>query len=237
MNKDILTRFITKYALGGVVESVKLTVKDATANTLFSTADKTLVGAISMQNFDLDDIEVGIFDTPKLQKLLSVLGNVITPVIKYANNTPMYISFHDMNTVVNYMLADLSVIPRPSVLKKLPNWDLTMNIDSDFSSRFIRSKAALSDSEYFTIIKDGDYYAIVLGYSEINSTRVTLHTDVPAPDGFKPISFSAPYFKEILTANRDATNGTLMVSSQGLAGVEFRGDDFNSSYYLAKFNI
>lgn len=50
----------------------------------------------------------------------------------------------------------------------------------------------------------------------------------------KPISFSAKYLKEILTANKEATSAVLKVSTQGLAHIQFKIDDFTASYYLVE---
>jgi hypothetical protein len=130
------------------------------------------------------------------------------------------------------------VIPKPMKLTKLPAWDLEVTIDSEFSSRFIKAKGAMADSEYFTVTNEDGIYNIVIGYSEINSTRVNINTFVPCTStNHSPISFSAPYLKEILVANRDAKTGTLRVSNAGIANVEFSGEDFTANYYLVKFNI
>jgi len=53
----------------------------------------------------------------------------------------------------------------------------------------------------------------------------------------KPISFSAKYLKEILTANKEATSATLKVSTAGLAHTEFKIDDFTSKYYLVEVQL
>jgi hypothetical protein len=50
----------------------------------------------------------------------------------------------------------------------------------------------------------------------------------------KPISFSAKYLKEILTANKEATAVVLKVSTQGISHVEFKIDDFTAKYYLVE---
>ena len=42
----------------------------------------------------------------------------------------------------------------------------------------------------------------------------------------------ADTFKEVLVANKDCESATLYVSSQGLAKVNFKVDDFDSTYVL-----
>ena len=46
------------------------------------------------------------------------------------------------------------------------------------------------------------------------------------------VYFDADTFKEVLVANKDCESATLYVSSQGLAKVNFKVDDFDSTYVL-----
>jgi hypothetical protein len=96
----------------------------------------------------------------------------------------------------------------------------------------------LSDIEKFTVLKNEklNKYQIVLGYSNTNSNRISIDIDCNASGDIDPISFSAKYFNGILAANKDLNGGTLKVSSQGLAKVEFDIDDFEAKYYLVKLD-
>jgi hypothetical protein len=75
---------------------------------------------------------------------------------------------------------------------------------------------------------------VVLGYSNINSNRVVFVVDKAYAGDVKPISFSAKYLKEILTANKEATAVVLKVSTQGISHVEFKIDDFTAKYFLVE---
>ena len=55
-----------------------------------------------------------------------------------------------------------------------------------------------------------------------------------ATSDIDPISFSAKYFREILASNKELNGGTMLVSSEGIAKVEFDIDDFESRYFLVK---
>ena len=48
-----------------------------------------------------------------------------------------------------------------------------------------------------------------------------------------PICFSADKLKEVLIANRGDV-GKMYVSSQGLARIDFNGNDFDSNYWLVQ---
>ena len=46
------------------------------------------------------------------------------------------------------------------------------------------------------------------------------------------ISFNANLFKEVLSANKECESATLYVSSEGLAKITFKVDDFSSTYFF-----
>ena len=132
------------------------------------------------------------------------------------------------------MLADLSVIPNVPDLKQLPPFDVEIKLDSNFISKFIKAKGALADENNFTFVcKDGKSQ-IILGYSNINTNRIIIDVDAECTGEVEPISFSATYLKEILVANREATDATLKISSQGLSHIHFEIDNYTSDYYLVE---
>ena len=74
MNKHKLTRFINKYYLNGTVNSVvlKTNADRKQLSTRFISGDKTLLGEMSMDNWDFETSEIGIYSTDQLIKLLGV---------------------------------------------------------------------------------------------------------------------------------------------------------------------
>ena len=71
-----------------------------------------------------------------------------------------------------------------------------------------------------------------LGHSDINTNRISIDVNAEVDGDTKPISFSAVYLKEILVANKDATNAVLNISTQGLAHIQFDVDIYKSDYYF-----
>ena len=45
------------------------------------------------------------------------------------------------------MLSDLSVIPDPPALKRLPDFQTKIKLDNNFIDTFIKGKSALSDAQ------------------------------------------------------------------------------------------
>jgi hypothetical protein len=234
MEKQKLNRFVQKYNLAGLVESVKWESKAGSLSTSFISDDKSVLGNVSMKEFEGSDAEYGIYDTTKLTKMLSVLDSDIDFSIQDIDGKAVSIKVKDSSGMAMYMLADLSVIPNVPDLKQLPEFNVEIKLDSNFINKFIKAKAALADENNFTFLcKDGKGQ-IILGYSNINTNRISVDVDCNCEGDVKPISFSATYLKEILVANRDATDATLKISSQGLAHIHFEVDKYESNYYLVE---
>ena len=229
MKKSSFEGFITRYNLGGEVESVKIDSTDAGLSVKFISNDKTLLGNVSSDNKDFPTGEYGVYTTSQLKGLLSVLDSDIS--VKEGDAA---LVFSDKGTSVNYMLADLSVIPVVPDLKQLPDFTSTIKMDNDFVNKFVKSKGALSDSDTFTFSCKSNKGEVILGYSKINSNRISINVECECDGDVDPISFSAKYLKEILNANKGAKSSSLKISPNGLAHVSFENDGFKSNYYLVE---
>jgi hypothetical protein len=85
-------------------------------------------------------------------------------------------------------------------------------------------------------MKSKDVVYVILGYSKLNTPRSSINVTVKGTVE-KPISFSAKFFKEILTANSDCKASSLKVSDKGLATVEFENDNLKSNYYMVTIKM
>ena len=234
MEKQKLSRFVSKYNLAGLVESVKYESKNGSLVTSFISDDKSVLGNITMKDFGFRDATFGVYDTGKLTKMLSVLGTDIDFDLVEVNNKAVSLKFKDGSVAVNYMLADLSVIPTVPDLKKLPDFDIKLKLDKKFIDTFIKAKGALADENNFTYVQKNGKSEIIMGYSNINTNRITIAVECETKDDVSPISFSATYLKEILVANKEASDATLNISSHGLSHIHFEIDEYTSDYYLVE---
>jgi hypothetical protein len=240
MKKQTINTFIDKYSLNGTIESVKWVVDSA--NKQIKTAsisdDKNVLSFVVIKDSaGLNDAEIGINDTAKLKKLLSVLNDEVNISFNTREDKIVSISLTGESTDVQYVTADLSVIPKVPELKKLPPFNLEIPLTKEFVTTFVKAKNALSDVDTLTFTKDKkDKLKLVIGFSSVNSNRISI--DFKPTEGKdtlgKTIHFSAKYLKEILTSNNDCENAVLKISDAGIAHVEFNNDVFNSSYYLVE---
>ena len=78
MQKSKLDKFISKYNLGGNVNSVKWKSNSDTLKTSFVTPDKSLLGSVQVDNFQFEDAELGVYQTDQLKSLINVLGDDVS---------------------------------------------------------------------------------------------------------------------------------------------------------------
>jgi hypothetical protein len=238
MKKQVLNTFIDKYSLNGTIESVKWVVdnKNKQIKTSSISDDKNVVSYVSIKDdAGLSEAEIGINDTAKLKKLLGVLTDDVNITFNKRDEKIVSLSLNSESTDVQYVTADLSVIPKVPDLKKLPPFNLEIPLTKEFVTTFVKAKSALSDVDTMTFTKDKkDKIKLTIGYSSVNSNRINI--DVKPVEGKdslgKTIHFSAKYLKEILTSNSDCENAVLKISDAGIAHVEFNNELFSSSYYL-----
>ena len=233
MEKSKLNKFIQKYNLGGNVNSVKWTAGTNQLKTSFVTPDKSLLGTVVADNVKFEDADMGVYQTDQLQKLLNVLDNDVDLSLTRAGDRAVSLKVKNGSVSVDYVLSDLSVIPDPPALKRLPDFQTKVKLDTQFIDTFIKGKSALADVDMFTFVndKDGNLNAVI-GYSSTNTNRVTIPVETNTNGLTEPVTFNANLFKEMLVANKECKSAVLEVSNEGLARVNFKIDDYDSTYFI-----
>ena len=231
MDKSKLVKFINKYYLSGNVNSVAINSDGNGLSTRFVSGDKSLLGEVKLKNYSITEADFGVYQTDVLLKMLSVLDNDVSVDLVKAEEKAISLDAKDSGAKVRYMLSDLSVINTPPQLKQIPEFELLLNVDKTFVSKFISGKGALPDVESFTIVS-GDKPEVIIGYSSIATNRVAVPVENQTDNTIDNISFNANLFKDVLEANKECEAAVLEVSSEGLARITFNVGDYESTYYL-----
>ena len=234
MNKQKLVRFINKYYLNGIADSVVLKSNSSEQKlvTRFVSSDKTLLGIIQMDRWNFEDANIGVYTTEQLLKLLSVLDEDINVSITKSGDKTISMKISDSLSSVNYMLSDPSIINEPPQLQNIPNFELSINVTPSVINKFISGKSALQDTTTFTVVTDETSTKLVIGYSTVNTNRVTIPVITSEFSQIDKVSFNAEYFSNILVANKECESAFLQISSEGLAKINFKVDDYKSTYWL-----
>jgi hypothetical protein len=242
MNKQTLTSVLDKYYLNSTVESVKWVIKDKTITVDFITPMKNLVGKVISPNFDLEDSEIGIYNTSQFYKLVKIMNDtVVLKLNKSERGTPLELTLADNQYDLNYYLSDLMLIESVPAINEPASYDAEANIDSDFISKFANAKKALGDVKQFTIkdelnsenMKD---LVIVIGDGNGYANKIKFKTPCESMFGLNEIPFPADVMMELLKANEEADSGTIQISQEGLMKVSFKEESIESVYYLVRLS-
>ena len=232
MNKITLDTFIQKYNLGGAVNSVKWNSDGTTLSTKFISGDKSLLGNVELVKQTLPVFEVGVYDTAQLAKMLGTLSDSIEFEVNDVDGTPTNFHLYDKVLSVDYVLAALGVIPDVPELKKLPEFDTLVTLDAQFMDSFIKSKSALADVDHFAVKPVDGGVEFVIGYSDMNSNRISIKVPSSAVTLEKEVNFNANLFSQLLSCNKECSKAELQIAKSGLAHIEFKVDDFVAKYWL-----
>ena len=234
MKKSELLNFVGRYHLAGATTSVKWVAKDGKLETEFITDDQNVIGNIKT-DLDLGDHELGVYATPQLVKMLSAIGDDLTVNVNAVDKTAVSMKIKDKDINMTFMLADLSVIRQVPDLKNTPDWNATIKLDDTFINKFIKAKNALPESENFGIKCSSNTVEIIMNYSSINTNRIKFgHNTSYESKDMSVICFSSSLLKEILLANKGFESGQISISEAGLAQVNFKLKNGESTYYLVQ---
>ena len=142
INKLTVQSIINKYYLG-TNESVKWEVKDNFLNVDFMTPSKDVIGNVTCTNFQLEDCKLAIYDTKKLNSLISICsGDLLLELVK---NKAIYtkLQISDLNFNLNYALSDPLLISKVGEVNEA-EWVVELNLSQEDIDNIIKAKSALS---------------------------------------------------------------------------------------------
>lgn len=233
LSKSQIDRFISKYHLGGVNDTVEWISDGHNLSVNLFNVENSLVVAISTNSIVLPEGKFVIFETKQLRSLLAVLGEEIDFKVRQSAGVATSFTITDKMTKVAFALADPAVLDLKSATpKNHPEPEVSIILNKPFMDAFAKARGALSSIETFAVMSDGTKTEVVLGYEEYNTTSVTLLADTHEADVMKPVFFPAELFKDIFAANKEAKSGTFTVSEKGLGKITFDVDGFTEVQYI-----
>ena len=236
--KSLLTSIISKYYLG-TNESVKWVINNNNLEILFISPSKDVIGSVLCENFQLDNTTLPIYDTKKLNNLISICQGDVLVEVEKVNNVATKLNLSDMHFNLTYALSDMLLIPKVGSVNEPDNWEVEINLESEDVAQLIRAKSALSDVDNMAFKTgpdlDGNLVCeVVFGDGHGHSNKITYQLNGNVAEGGIDIPFDSNMFKTILSANKDMEEGTLKLAKGGLLKLNFKTDDVSSEYYMIR---
>ena len=237
INKTTLTSVISKYYLNGLNNQVKWRIKDNQL-TVYA-GDNGRVCKVIHNNFNLEDAELGVFDTHKLSKLLSITNgelNITLEKIK-AVYTKMHIA--DLNFDLTYSLADILILGKNTYYEDPEEWEVDLTLEPEDIDRLIKAKNALGDVNSMLITTTTDFDGnniceFIFGDNTGFSNKISYKIQGNITESDIQIPFDSNIFKDILNSNKDMFKGQLKLSTTGILKLNFTSEEITSEYYVAR---
>jgi hypothetical protein len=238
ISKQQLSSVISKYYLNGLNNQVKWRIKDNTLTIYAGEAGR--VCKVVANNFPLEDAELGVFDTNKLNKLLSITnGDLIISLEKIkAIYTKMHIQ--DSNYNLTYSLADTLILGKNTWYEDAENLDVDITLEPEDVDALIKAKNALGDIDNMLITTTTDFdnnpiCEFIFGDNTGFSNKITYQVNGgDIKNNNLSIPFNSDIFKDILNNNKDMDLCKLKLSDTGILKLEFISEEINSEYFIAR---
>ena len=231
MEKSKLQSFINRYFLAGNCEAVTLKELDGAIGCELIDMDQTVVGKIKWNTTPFMTGMLGINHTGALIKMLGAVGENINIDVQNAAGKNYAMKISEGSTKATFMLADTTVIPAVPSINAEPDYAVTIPVNEEFISKFIKAKNALPDAKNFAVQVQSGIIKFIINYTTVNADNITFEVGNTTGADMDPVCFSADKLKEVLVANRGDV-GELKVSPDGLSRIAFTGADFESTYWL-----
>jgi hypothetical protein len=241
INKLELQSVINKYYLNGLVESVKWVTEDNALQVDFQSPNKDMIGCVKYTGFPLENSEIAVYDTSKLNKLLGIASGEVVLSLEKTQAVYTKLIIADSNYTLNFSLTDLLLINDIGSVTDPANYEIVSSLDSDGISAIIKAHNALeSDNVIIKIDRDLDGEDVLVMMFGDNSNHTNkIEYQLPnttlnsVPYGTK-LPFNSEMIKTILNNNKDASSSLMKINTQGLMKLEFSGDNWESVYYIVR---
>jgi len=243
MDKQLLVSVIEKYYLNGIHEKVKWTIKDKKVQILFTSATKDLAGSVEASGFDIEDCILGVYDTNKLLKLISITNQFIQLNVENKSNIATKLNIADQEYDLTYHLADLRMMPMETMVldESQITFSYQFDINAEFIERYNKAKKALGSDEVRiqALFNDENEKGIyfTLGGKTSHDDKISFQAPAPSFElSSSEYQFNANYLFEIFSENKGAV-GIGYFDENGILKLEFTTEDsIKSLYYLPPKN-
>jgi len=237
VNKNTLTSVISKYYLNGLNNQVKWRIKDNSL-TVYAGSNGRLC-MVKHNNFPLEDSELGIFDTHKLGKLLSITSGELSISLEKIKSVYTKMHVADLNFDLTYSLADILILGKNTYYEDPESFEIEINLTREDIDHLIKAKSALADVNNMLITSTTDMDGtniceVVFGDNTGFSNKITYQLRGNITKGDIQIPFDSDVFKDILNANKDMSTGILRISEVGMLKLNFTTEETESEYFIAR---
>jgi hypothetical protein len=243
--KNTLQSIISKYYLGGKVESVKWIVDDGKLHIDFMAPTKDMIGRLSCNNFPLSENgTLAIFNTSQLNRLLNVLAGDLILDAERTKSVLTKLTIQDAKASINYSLADPLMIQKVGEVDENMDWKVQATLENDDFHTFVKAASAIQGNEIVTLAATRDsidtpIIKFVFGERMEFSNKVEFQINAQFSENVREdnkIPFNSEMLKEIFNANKSSDECHLSFVDDGLLRLIFISEDegLETTYFVVR---
>ena len=243
--KNKLQSVISKYYLGGKVESVKWNIEGGTLTIDFMAPTKDMIGKLTARDFPItQEGTLAIFNTTQLNRLLNVLAGDLVLDAEKTKAVFTKLNIQDAKSTINYSLADPMMIQKVGEVDEDVNWQVNATLENEDFNTFVRAASAIQGNEIVTLNPTEDIVGtpvlqFTFGERMEFSNKVEFHVNAEFKENVRQdnkIPFSSEMLREIFNANKTSDECNLSFVDDGLLRLIFRSEDENidSTYFVVR---
>ena len=243
--KNTLQSIISKYYLGGKVESVKWVVEDQKLHIDFMSPTKDMIGRLSCDNFPIStDGTLAIFNTTQLNRLLNVLAGDLMLDTERTKAVLTKLIIQDSKASINYSLADPIMIQKAGEVDENIDWKVQATLENEDFHTFVRAASSIQGNEIVTLAASKDsidtpIINFVFGERMEFSNKVEFQVNATFGDDVREdnkIPFNSEMLREIFNANKTSDECHLSFVDEGLLRLIFTSEDegIDTTYFVVR---
>ena len=243
--KNTLQSIISKYYLGGKVESVKWVVEDGNLSIDFMSPTKDMIGKLVAKNFPITtEGTLAIFNTSQLNRLLNVLSGDLMLDAEKTKAVLTKLNIQDAKASINYSLADPLMIQKVGEVNEDVEWQVNATLENEDFHTFVRAASAIQGNEIVTLNPTEDIVGtpvlqFTFGERMEFSNKVEFHINAEFGENVRQdnkIPFSSEMLKEIFNANKTSDECHLSFVDDGLLRLIFTSQDegIDTTYFVVR---
>ena len=155
VSKSQLTSIISKYYLNGLNNQVKWRIKDSKL-TIYA-GESGRVCKVELNQFPLEDSELGVFDTNKLNKLISITNGDLILSLEKTKSIFTKLFIQDSNFNLTYSLADILILGKNTYYDDPDEFCIELDLTPEDIDNLIKAKNALTDINKMKITTAKDF--------------------------------------------------------------------------------
>ncbi len=238
VNKNTLQSVIAKYNLGGIINKVKWRVKDNVL-TIYANANG-LACKVQLNEFQLEDSQLAIFDTDKLKKLISITNGELILSLEKQGVILTKLNIADENFDLTYALADVFLISKNTWYEH-PEEGYAMEVDlaNTDIDHLIKAKNALGDINTMRIssqqdLDGNDICEFMFGDDNNFANKIVFNAPTTVHNKLESegVVYDSDVFKKILNANQDMMTCKMNISKVGWSHFKFENEELTSEYFV-----